>query len=179
MSDKPAWLPPLVTMESHGGQWGSYVAAVYAVFKAGFIDSTPYLRGRRIGLRREPKYQNREWAFWHVIQEGNVEEGRTPDLRRCERIGWIRAIIDHAHDPRVKTWNNKRGNDSGLLLWLEDQDFLVVLGLRGQGYALLVTAFPTDREHTRQKLQKEYEQAQKQAGPAGKAGPNTPSTHGR
>lgn len=167
MSDEPAWLPALISFESHGGRWESYVAAVYAVFKADFIDSVPYLRGRRIGLRREPKYQNREWAFWHVIQEGNVEAGRTPDLRRCERIRWIRAIIDHAHDPCVKAWENRRDGDRRILLWLEAQDYLVVLGVRSKGYAMLVTAYPTDRGHTRQKLQREYEQSQKQAGPAG------------
>lgn len=166
MSTEPAWLPPLIALDSHGNCWAAYSAAVYAVFKADFIDSQPFLRGRRIGLRREPKYQNREWAFWHVIQEGNVEEGRTPDLRRCERIGWIRAIIEHAHDPCVKAWENRRDGDRRLLLWLEPQDFLVVLGLRGKDYALLITAYPTDRGHTRRKLQREYEQSQKKAGPA-------------
>ena len=166
MSAEPAWLPPLISLDAHGNCWTAYAAAVCSVFKADFIDSPPFLRGRRIGLRREPKYQNREWAFWHVIQEGNVEEGRTPDLRRCERIGWIRAIIEHAHDPRVKAWENRRDGDRRLLLWLEAQDFLVVLGLRGMGYALLITAYPTDRGHTRRRLQKEYEQSRKQAGPA-------------
>ena len=178
MTAAPDWLPPLVTLAAHGGQWEVYVDAVYAVFKADLIDSTPKFRGLRIGLRRHPMYDNREWAFWHVIQEGNVEEDRMPDMRRCERIGWVRAVIQNAHDPRVKVWENVRRGNRRILLWLEAQDFLVVLAPRRKGYAMLVTAYPTDRGHTRRKLAGEYKEAQKKAGPAGEAGPNTPSTHG-
>ena len=98
---------------------------------------------------------------------GKVEYPRTPDLRRCERIRWIRAIIEHADDQSVLVWENNRGGNQGILLWLKSQDFLVVLGRRSQGYAMLVTAYPTNREHTRRKLLKEYEQARKKAGPAG------------
>lgn len=178
MTDAPNWLPPLVTLDAHGGQWDAYESAVYAVFKAGFIDAAVRFRGMRIGLRRHPKYKNREWAFWHLIQEGPVEEHRTPDLRRCERIGWVRAIIDHADDASVKVWENDRRGDRRILLWLESEDFLVVLAVRGQGYTMLVTAYPTNRDHTRRKLLKEYNEAVKKAGPAGEAEPNTPSTHG-
>jgi hypothetical protein len=178
MTDAPDWLPPLVTLAAHGGRWDVYEAAVYAVFKADFIDAAPTFRGMRIGLRRHPTYNNREWAFWHVMQEGNVETDRTPDMRRCERIGWVRAVIQNANDLRVKVWENDRRGDRRFLLWLEAQDFLVVLAPRAKGYAMLVTAYPTDRGHTRRKLQQEYAQAQKQASPAGEAGPNTPSTHG-
>jgi hypothetical protein len=179
MTDAPDWLPPLLTLEAASGRWDAYEAAVYAVFKADFIDHTARFRGMRIGLRRHPMYNNREWAFWHVIQQGNVEADRTPDLRRCERIRWIRAIIEHVEDDRVAVWENERRGDRRILLWLEAEDFLVVLAVRNQGYAMLITAYPTNRDHTRRKLRREYEQARKKAGPAGEAGPNTPSTHGR
>ena len=178
MTGSPDWLPPLLTLPDHGGSWDAYAAAVYARFKADLIDKPSFYRGMRVGLRRHPMHQNREWAFWHIVQEGNVEANRTPDLRRCERIGWVRAIIHHAHDPRVKTWENMRSGNPRILLWLEEQDFLVVLAPRGRRYALLVTAYPTDRGHTRHKLQQEYEAARKKTGPADEAGPNTPPTHG-
>ena len=94
------------------------------------------------------------------MQEGQIEEDRTPDLRRCERIGWLRAIIDNADDDRVKVWENERtgtkGRERSVLLWLEEEDFLVVLGKRA-GYYLLVTAYQTNRDHTRRKLRREYE----------------------
>ena len=160
MTDAPDWLPALITLDQHGGRWDTYEPAVYAVFKADFIDTVPFFRGMRIGLRRHPMYNNREWAFWHVVQEGDVEEDRTPDLRRCERISWLRAIIDHAEDTRVLVWENERRGKRRVLLWLESHDFLVILGPRNGEYAMLLTAYPTDRGHTRRKLQKEYEQAQ-------------------
>jgi hypothetical protein len=161
VTDAPDWLPELLTLESIGGQWPPYEAAVYAAFKYDFIDHTVYYEGMRIGLRRHPMYNNREWAFWHVTQEGDVEEDRTPDLRRCERIGWIRAIIEHAEDDSVLVWENERRGNRRILLWLESLDYLVVLGVRKRGYAMLVTAYPTDRAHTRKKLRREYEESLK------------------
>ena len=161
MSGPPVWLPALVTLGAHGGNWAAYEAAVYAVFRRDFITSAPTFQGLRIGLRRDPKYKNREWAFWHIVQEGDKEEYRTPDLRRCERIGWIRAIIEHATDPQVKVWENDRHGKRRILLWLDSQNFLVVLAPHENRYAMLVTAYPTDRGHTRRKLQQEYEQAVK------------------
>jgi len=105
--------------------------------------------------------------FWHLIQEGQIEEERTPDLRRCERIGWIRAVIENEADPRVKVWENERLKDRGpdrrVILWL-DEEFLVVLGDR-RTYWLLLTAYTTDRANRIEKLRREYE-AYKQAGPA-------------
>lgn len=158
MTAAPDWLPTLLTLSDHGGCWDTYVSAVYARFKADLIDKTLDFQGMRVGLRRNPMYHNREWAFWHIVQEGNVEENRIPNMRRCERIGWVRSIIQHASDPRIKKWENSRSGNHRILLWLVEQDFLVILAPRGKRYALLVTAYPTDRGHTCRKLQREYEE---------------------
>jgi hypothetical protein len=153
----PSWLPNLLPF---GGSWDEYADKVYGVFEADFITKTASFRGSRIGLRLMPVFKEKPAAFWHLIQEGKVEEDRTPDLRRCERIAWIRAIIDNANDPAVRVWENERlgkgGTRRNVLLWLYEHDFLVVLGKRS-GYYLLVTAYPITRPHTRRKLQQEYE----------------------
>lgn len=173
----PHWLPDIISLGDHGGDWDRYLEAVYACFRKDFREHVPEFRGRPVGVRYHPAYENKDYSFWHLIQEGQIEEDRTPDLRRCERIAWIRAIIENAGDPAIKVWENERWGEGRVLLWM-DEEFLVVMGDR-RSYWILLTAYTTDRQHRKDKLRREYE-AFKKAGPAPLRGrgPNTPSTHG-
>ena len=117
----------LLRFEDHGGDWRSYEEAIYAVFPRDFVASKPLFRGKPVYVERHPFSKGKERGFWHLVQEGPVEEERTPDLRRCERIGWIRTIVEHAGEPAVKTWESRRKNKRRTLLWLEESEFLVVL----------------------------------------------------
>jgi hypothetical protein len=156
MADAPEWLPPLVLLGDYGGDWDAYLNAIYAYFKRDFVDSKPAFEGRRLGLKRHPLTHEKEATFWHMIQEGRIEDERTPDLRRCERIRWPRPIIEHADEPAVKVWRNQRGREERVCLWFEDEDYLVVLADRG-GYILPWTAYLVEQPHRKRKLQKEYE----------------------
>jgi len=156
MSDVPDWLPPLVLFSDHGGNWDAYVDAIYEWFKQDFIDSKPMFQGRRLGLKRHPMSHGKEATFWHMIQEGAVEEDRTPDFRRCERIRWPKPVIEHTDDPKVKYWISVKRNEDRIHIWLEDLDYIVVLADR-RGFLLPWTAFVVTRDHTRTKLRKEYE----------------------
>lgn len=163
----PTWLPTLVKLDDHDGEWCRYEDAVYAVFRRDFIESRVVFRSDsvRIGAQR---IDEKERTFWHVTSEGNVESNRTPDLRRCERIGWVRAIIDHECDPAVLSWPEVRGRNFRHVLWLKDRLFAVILEKR-PGCWWLWTAYPTDRRHTREKLMRDYE-AWKKANAAPSAG---------
>jgi hypothetical protein len=131
MSESPDWLPPLVLFSDHGGDWDRYLDALYAWFKQDFIDSKPVFQGRRLGLKRHPMTHGKEATFWHMIQEGEVEEERTPDIRRCERIRWPKPIIERDTDPAIKVWRNRRGREERVCLWLVRENFLVILADRG------------------------------------------------
>lgn len=150
------WLPSLIYLNDYQGDFSTYIEAVYNHFKADFIDTSVIFEGTPIRLKRHPQFQNKEYVFWHLTSEGKIEDQRTPDLRRCERIRWIRAIIDNSTDSAVRRWENQRRGDRRICLWLEEEDYLVVLAIRS-GYTLLWTAYMTNRQHTRQKLRKEYE----------------------
>jgi len=153
--DLPDWLPPLVYLADHGGDWNRYVEALYAYYRQDFCDSQPMLNGRRVARRVTPVDQGKEACFWHLISEGRVESQRLPDPRRCERIRWPRPIVERAGDPPLKVWENRRGRDRRLCIWFEEADYLVVLVVRS-GYYLLLTAYPVTHPHTRRKLQKEH-----------------------
>jgi hypothetical protein len=158
--DAPVWLPELITLNSCGGDWHRYLDAVYDCFQQDFVRGRTTYRGVRLAMKRHPVIDGREATFWHLISEGSSEQDRTPDMRRCERIGWPRQIIDHCDDPAIKTWETVRGNDKRILLWLDEQEYLVVLAAR-TGYTLIWTAYTVTRSHQKDKLQREYEACNK------------------
>jgi hypothetical protein len=159
MSGAPSWLPPLIRLEDYGGNWERFIEAVYARFYEDFIASQPKFMGQWVCCRRDPIMDGKEAGFWHCTSDGLDEINRTPDLRRCERIAWVRAVIDNCDDPTIDHWTNMRGTDKRHLLWLEE-DFLVILAERtrqrdGFRYMQLVTAYCTPEEHRRRKLRAE------------------------
>jgi len=156
MSESPGWLPPLVLFSDYGGDWDRYLDALYAWFKRDFIDSKPVFQGRRLGLKRHPMTYGKEATFWHMTSEGMEEKNRTPDLRRCERIRWPKPVIEHSEDQKVKLWVSVKRNEDRIHIWLEDEDYVVVLADR-KGFLLPWTAFLVKRDHTRRKLRNEYE----------------------
>ena len=153
-------LTPLVYLSDYKGNFTSYQNAVYEHFKADLISSKAFFQGNTISLRRNPEFQGREYSFWHITSGGNVEDERLPDLRRYERIRWIRPIIENAEDSAIKQWENKRSGEPRICLWLEEEDYLVILAPR-KNYILLLTAYMTDRDETRRKIRKEYTQSLK------------------
>ena len=150
MDDPPDWLPEIFEFE---GDWNAFINAVYAKFCDDLVRNTVLFQGSRVSVRRKPETDGKGFGFWHCVSEGQDETSRIPDLSRCERICWIRAVIENHSDPRIDHWTNERGRETNHLLWLDEQ-YLVVLAQRN-GYFLLKTAYLTEREHKIRKLRKE------------------------
>jgi hypothetical protein len=150
MTEKPWWLPPLVPFSDYRGDWDRYLNALYSYFESDFLRTRPLFRGQRLGLKRHPLWEGKEATFWHMISEGCDEATRQPDLRRCERIRWPRAIIENSNDPAVKVWETTRRNERRVCLWLEEEEYLVVLAER-QSYLLPWTAYMVTRSHRKLK----------------------------
>jgi hypothetical protein len=154
-SPYPDWLPELIKFEEFGGNWQKYVDYLFGVFKKDFIYSAPTYDGARVSCRRDPIFDGKYAGFWHCISEGKNENERTPDLRRCERIGWVRPIIENSPEATITIWINRKKSDLRCYLWF-NKEYLVVLSKRKK-YFLLITAFLTDRKHTVKKLEREYD----------------------
>ncbi len=159
------WLPALLTLEEHGSDSGIYLEAVYAAFKKDFVDTKASFRLREVGIKRYPKSDGKERCFWHLISEGADEANRAPQISRCQRIRWPRAIIDRESEPQVKVWYNERKGEGRILLLLEPDDYLVVLAER-KTYLLLWTAYPLDYPNRKARLLREYEDFRRKAGAA-------------
>lgn len=102
-------------------------------------------------------------TFWHIVTQGADEESRVPDLNRCERATWPRAILDefavvypNPSSDRIAWWVEKRGGEDRFHIALIDFSYLVVVADRGE-YVLLWTAFPVDRDHQRRRRRAAYE----------------------
>lgn len=153
----PDWLPPLLQLSDFGGDWERYLAAQYALFRRDFIDTMPMcFNPKRWAVKRYPLSAGKEATFWHVTSEGRSEEDRIPDLRRCERIGWIRPMLEARGSDRVRCWKTVRNGEERPIVALPDFSFLVVLSERKE-YVMLWTAFYVPGIRRREKYRKEWE----------------------
>ena len=157
---QPSWLPKALRYNDFDGDWEKFLAVVYHIFERDFKQSRPAYQGFPLGYDSTIE-DGKEAVFWHLTSEKDKKTGnREMDLRRCERIAWPRPILEHPQDQQVSVWKKKRGKEVRIKLWLEGVDYLVVLK-EGRNTVILLTAYRTDREHTRNKLRGERQLALK------------------
>lgn len=76
------------------GDWENYENALYQIYLDDIVNAQLQFRGLSISCQYRPESKNKHFGFWHVISEGEIEDDRTPDFRRCERIRWIAYLIN-------------------------------------------------------------------------------------
>lgn len=149
-------LPNLIELDEFNGDFLKYLEAVYECFKRDFIINRPIFKGVRLGLKKYPLFQEKEATFWHMTSEGEDEANRKPDLRRMERISWPAAMINKSEHPYLKVWENTRANKTNILIFHEEESYLVVLR-KAKDYILPWTAYLIEYKSRKEKLLKEYE----------------------
>lgn len=146
--------PDLLRFADFGGDWSSYEDELNRVFMAEIARAGLVFRGAAVNCRRHDEVAGRWASYWHLVQEGRVEENRTPDLRRCERLRWVPWLIQNAvAHPEIDEWQNTRGTEVNTLLWFREE-YLVILGQRN-GYWLLRSAYCTEKSGRIAQLRKE------------------------
>jgi len=154
MSEPPALL-------RFDGDWPSYEDAVYEAFLESFVRPSIEFQGCPVSAPYRPESRGKHFSFWHVISEAphpsnRNEDDRIPNIKRCERIRWIAWAIEQANTGQnnVSWWENQRGRDTHIVIWVERWDFAVILGKR-QNYYVLKTAYCDLRPSRRQAFEKE------------------------
>ncbi len=157
----PAWLPPLLLFADFSADWFAFNDAAYDIFIRDVKDRELLYEGRKI-IWDARLSKGKDEGFWHittVIDAANNE--RIPDIRRTEKIAWLRPVIENATNPLISIWKQVhpkgKSNEIRVYIWLESLEYLVVLAERKDHY-FLVTAFATDGERTKKKLRKEREE---------------------
>ena len=159
MPDPYGWLPPLHTLDDFQGDTVSaYLDDVYYRFRRDLVESwPPPWEKKRFFVLRHPSSEEREAGFWHCITEGQIERDRTPNLQRCARITWIRAIIEAVRSDRVVWWKSWRKRKLHRLIALPDFSYVVILAELEDRF-LLLTAYPVEYSNRKDDFRREYEQ---------------------
>ena len=153
-------LPELILLENYGGDYKSFIQAVYMAFQRDFVQYKTKFRGEELRLKWHPIYQDKAYTFYHMTHKGDDEQNREPDLRRCERMPWARPVIENCDKWNLKIWPQIRKGSNRLCIWLDledEPDYIIILDVR-KDYKLLWTAFVVEYEHEKRKKQKEYEE---------------------
>jgi hypothetical protein len=144
------------------GQWEPYEEALFQIFKATIIQGNLVFSGLPVRTRFLPSTKGKHFTFWHLITEGELEEKRTPDFRRCERLSWIQWVLNnYASHSGISVWQERRKGSKDHVLWYEAGQYVVVLSKRST-YFLLKTAYYASKQKKIQSLQRERDQAKKQ-----------------
>ena len=153
-------IPDLIFMEDYDGDYEKYEAAVYSLYNESFAKERFYWGDKPIRHKKHPLIKGMSATFWHIISTGEGQN-ELPDLRRYERIAWPAYIMDYCLNccESLKVWKNKRKGKHRILMWCEDIDYLVVLEERAE-YCVLWTAYPVTWKHTKEGLQRDYEDYQ-------------------
>jgi hypothetical protein len=163
-------LPDIIELSDHEWNIDSYEAAIHVVYLDIFRNPPVYYNGKQILPIVFPKqYKGRHWTFSHMTSTGKVEDDREFDLRRCERLTWVKKILMNLDHPSIKKWRQIRRSKSRIAIWHETQDFLIILEERTDTFKL-ITIFLTQAQKYKNQFNKEYQEYIKELN-AGKADP--------
>jgi hypothetical protein len=101
-------------------------------------------------IYRQKKISRRKRKFYPSSQT-DTEPQRLPDLRRCERLPWVKPLIEHASEPEILAWDYEEGNRTiKTYIWIKDYDFVVIMKKYPDGRRRLITSFHVDKTYKRQ-----------------------------
>ncbi len=151
----PKWLPELFPVNPW--RHDTY-EALYRLFERDFKESQLVYGGQNVWFFPEME-DGKEKIFWHLTSREDKEVGeRLPDLRRSERLPWVRPILDDPGEPEVLAWDHREGDGTiKTYVWLENDDFLVIMKKYPDGQRRLITSFWVEYENAKRKLRKKYE----------------------
>lgn len=156
----PGWLPDMVSVSPWTDETYDHL---YSVFHRDLKRGGLTFQGYNVWFYNEVD-GGKEIIFWHLTTRDDKSvnpPARLPDLRRSERLSWIRPIISRCPCPSsdVLSWDFEEGNgDIKTYIWLQNHDFIVICKKLPDGKRRLITSFHLDSHHQASKMQKKYAQ---------------------
>ena len=148
----------------------SKLEEVYTFYKYRIAHAGLKFMNKDIVCRKEPLFDNKDECFWHLITKDSdilpngkiVPNDRNEvDFRRIEKLKWCPFLIDNYATKDVYCWKKQhktpRGKQNRVYLWDKDNNYVVILAedFRNAKKYQIITAYPTDKEHTVNKFDKE------------------------
>jgi len=168
----PDWLPEMVTVNP----WTEDTyEKLYEIFCRDIRDHNLRHIGNNVWIFREME-DGKEKIFWHLTTrevkqkriprrkrkfypqgQTYIKTERLPDLRRCERLPWVKPLIEHPFDPEVLAWDYEEGDSTvKTYIWIKDSDFVVILKKYPNDTRRLITSFYIDVDYKRIDFERKY-----------------------
>lgn len=147
-------LPELVNLSDFNGDFKKYQDHLYHnIFKTEIYNGKIFYNGKCIMLKRYPEYLEKEESFFHLTSKfyNHNEEDREPDLRRCERLGWIKPAIEVNHldicnNPCFEMYKKIVSGKERVILLNVEERYNIILEERKE-YCILVTAYYIEHDN--------------------------------
>jgi hypothetical protein len=144
-------LNPLLEKNSTSYQdFDDYVNHLYDLFCDDFLLNTVYFGQYEVDLLQTFQYKGKEETFWHVIstESSAVKGGRHVkekriDLKRLERIRWIKEIIENYSDGSILMWADTSYPEPRIHIWYNKEYVVILILKKSKPYYQLLTAFIT------------------------------------
>lgn len=156
----PPWLPEALVVSP----WTTDTyERLYAVFRRDILTPRLTYRGYRVWFYPQSADNDKEDIFWHLTtrEDRSVSPSeRLPDLRRCERLPWIKPMILRCPDAGddLVDWDHEEGDGAvKTYVWLHRLDFVVIMKKLKDGQRRLITSFHLDNQHQREKMRRKNE----------------------
>jgi len=168
------WLPPLAKVSpwEYSKQNNTY-EMLYQIFSYDIKNNNLNYLG--FGVWFFPDMDDgKEQIFWHLTSRekkarkvprrkrkfydgDTIPAQRYPDLRRSERLPWVKPLIENPNESEVLAWDYKEGD--GVIktyVWLKDYEFIVIMKKYRDNSRRLVTSFYVDSDYTYKDFERKY-----------------------
>ncbi len=154
----PEWLPEMASISPW--EHDTY-ERLYDEFHNAFIVGTVQLAGKTVGYD-STIVDEKENGFWHITTKTSEDGDRLPDPRRCEKLVWLKPMIENSDKSEVLVWEEDAGKGSfKIYVWLENYDYVAVIKKNRNGKLYLVTAYAVEYPNVRRKLKSQYNKSKK------------------
>ena len=175
MCNTPEWLPEKTVVNP----WtdGTF-DMLYSIFERDIKNGDLKYRGYDVWFfcRQPDDFENgKEKVFWHLTsrkEEVSIpkrkrkfakeilkkyEKERIPDLRRSERLPWVKPLIDNYAESEVCAWDYEEGDgDIHTYIWIKNFSFVVIMKKYRNGSRRLITSFYVDKQNKERDFERKY-----------------------
>lgn len=148
-------LPNLILLSESNGNISDYLDKIYTLYCDTLAYGNLEFQSKRVICQWAPPTNNKHYNFWHTIsREGSTpgEDNRDICFRRCERLTWIRAIIENSlNTEEILCWHSERKGKIYTILYLHGEKYVVILR-ENRDYFQFTTAYPVEHERRHKKF---------------------------